>query len=94
MGRGGVYRFETGSSNELLDIGVLRITLSPGLFSIPRRQNVTQTQFAVAGYIGFDGSNGSEDHCYGAQQCARSGGQRRWAIAAHALVIASQTLSS
>src|SRR5260370_941423 len=34
MGREGVYRFETGSSTELLDIGVLRDTLSPG-FSLP-----------------------------------------------------------
>jgi len=32
MGRGGVYRFVTGSSNELLDIGALRTTLSPGCF--------------------------------------------------------------
>src|SRR6266478_5662320 len=31
MGRAGVYRFETGSSPELLDIGDLRYRLSPGL---------------------------------------------------------------
>jgi hypothetical protein len=30
MGREGVYRFDTDSSPKLLDIGVLRDTLSPG----------------------------------------------------------------
>ena len=32
MGREDVYRFDTGSSPKLLDIGVLRDRLSPGLF--------------------------------------------------------------
>jgi len=32
MGRDDVYRFVTGSSNGLLDIGLLRTTLSPGCF--------------------------------------------------------------
>ena len=38
IGRVGVYRFETGSSSELVDIGVLRDTLSPGLFQTSEAQ--------------------------------------------------------
>ncbi len=56
-----VYRYNTGSESELLDIGALRVTMPPGLFSTSEAHHVTQTRGTIPGHARFGWGNELED---------------------------------
>jgi len=68
MGREDVYRLETGSSLELLDIAVITDRLPSGLVHPPRRHNVTQTHGCSPQHARSGWGYGPEDGSYGARE--------------------------
>jgi hypothetical protein len=85
MGRGGVYRLNTGPLPELLDIGVERYRVPPGLFLKLRRHNVTQTHGNSARYARSGRGNEPEDGCYDSRRWLCRDGEHRRAGTTYAL---------